>query len=260
MSKTRTITLYPNIHLEYDNHNCIVNYSYPRLNISSKNADKRIFNYYTPDPINSMEDLYALLNFLNKKSGRQSIYIATKKQIKFSIILLLFGLVVLIVPPSGVCIIILAILGLIGYFNLVPRILITSNLSEDKLKKVLLLVRYTYGKGRKKTTILENLIIDGGAKVLLFSYKLNPTYYSYYEHVTKSGAVDRRYKNNSLVHTKTGYELELSIPPKCYNNPSFYLNWYDDFIREVNDIDTEIKTIRLGMKIEPMEGSKEISF
>lgn len=261
MSKIKTITLYPNIHLEYNNHNCIVNYSYPKVNIPNKKLDKIKIDYYEPNKIESVKDLYKFLLFLNNKSGTQRTYIATTKQLIISFVFFLIGMLLAIpVLPLGIIIVLFSILGLIGFFNLLPKISVTSNLSKEDLSKVSKLIKYTYGYGKKNSKILENLNIEDGAKALLFSYTLKPIYRTNYEHETVSGAADKRYKNNSIIYTTTGYKLELKIPPKFYFNPSFQLNWHDDFIKEVEKINIEIKSIKVGIRIETRTKDNNNSF
>ncbi len=256
----KSITLYPNIHLEYKNHNCLVNFYYPKLNISPKRYEKLHIDYFTPKEINDRHDLYNLLNFLNRISGTQRAYIATTKQIIFFTILLFISLCLTIfLPPAGICLILLSILGLTGYFNLLPKIKITANkLPKEEIQKINNLISFTYaphsyGSERVVEKRFEKLEFDENAAALIADYYLEPLTTTSYEHTTKSGAADKRYKNNSTTSSIHGYCLHLLNPPKFYH--TWYMNtnlenFENNFNKTINEINISIKNFRLGYKIE----------
>lgn len=245
-NKIRTITLYPDLYLEYNNSKCIVKYSYPEIKIPKRKKDKINLLYYKPEEIDSTEELHYLIQFLNSKSRTQSSFTPSLLNIICGIVCLILGIISLFyVIPTAILLFIFSIMSFAGFYKPLPAIKISSNYSSIEDVNAIETIINKYGAFRKKHQIYEKLIFDEGAKLLLFKYRLEPFYITNYEHETKSGEADRRYKNNKAYHTITGYKLEIISPGFYYVNSNFSRDWYDDFNQDISCIKTKINQIEL---------------
>lgn len=261
-----TIILYPDLQMEYDNSSCTVNCIYNELHISEKDCQKINIKKYTPNEIQSIQDFYSLLSFLNEKSGKQSVVIPKGKKSIF-LLLLIIGIPLCVIPPLGLFLMIYGVCGLFGVLKktiIPPRIKVTSTYSSPKdteilnklteMKPVLNsnfndeIFNNVFGIKDDKDKVFENIDFDDGSKLLLFAYSVVPHYEKHWEHETKDGQPDSRYKNNPSYQSISYYSIKLMVPGKLYDYEHVMNFEYEQFMQEVQQLDQsiEIKTIKLG--------------
>lgn len=261
-----TIILYPDLQMEYDNSSCTVNCIYNELHISEKDCQKINIKKYTPNEIQSIQDFYSLLSFLNEKSGKQSVVIPKGKKSIF-LLLLIIGIPLCVIPPLGLFLMIYGVCGLFGVLKKTitpPRIKVTSTYSSPKdteilnklteMKPVLNsnfndeIFNNVFGIKDDKDKVFENIDFDDGSKLLLFAYSVVPHYEKHWEHETKDGQPDSRYKNNPSYQSISYYSIKLMVPGKLYDYEHVMNFEYEQFMQEVQQLDQsiEIKTIKLG--------------
>lgn len=252
-NKEHLVILYPDLLLEYKNGNCVVNYSYPKFEINEKDRPKFRVEKFVPAELSSLIDLYNLLNYLNEKSGKQEI-ILTKGKTKFSyLIKFLLGIPALIIPPLGLYLIILGVLGLMGFLNekfKLPKVKVISNYSSqsniDILNNLTCFFQNTLNCSVER--LYENIDFDDGAKLLLYVYEAMPNYEIHYQFENKDGSPDLRHKNNPVSKILTHYSLKLMIPGFIYKSDIVLPENYEAFINKAHEIDesTKVLSIKLG--------------
>lgn len=273
-NKRKAVTLYPDLYLDVENSNCTINYCYPKIDISEHDKKLYKFEYFAPKEINSLEDLYNLLNQLNDFSGKQILF-QTKGSKKIYLLMIIFGIPACIIPPLGICSIIVGILGILGYIKKeyrLPKINISTNytsqsginvlnniikvLIKQKQLEMELLFGNTqglnfYNKFNTEKLIYDKLNFDDGSKLLLFNYSASPFYSTRYEHETKSGAPDMRYLNNAVYRKIVCYRIELMVPGRIYSSDNFPVSDYDELIGQIEELkkSTTINEIKIGRNL-----------
>lgn len=235
----KTLTLYPNLRLELNGSECTVNYYYYNLEMTDIDKDKIKIEKFAPPQINSKESLYNFLNFLNKNSREQQFKITRK-----------------------------GMFGLLKKLVVIPRISVTSNYSSDTNSKELEKLKVFFddydplhewqklhGIESEDNQVYERLNFDDGAKILLFTYKAEPSYSTRWEYETKDGGPDSRYKNNRSWNELSHYTLKLMIPGRLYSSDYVSEYDYESFIEDVKKINSSVSFdhIKLGSDITSSE-------
>lgn len=260
------ITLYPDLRLDYKNSECTINYIYNELEIPDKYKQRIKLERYIPSDIKSIKDFYSLLSLLNEQSGKQSFEITKGKKSTF-LLMIILGIPTCIIPPLGLFLLIMGTCGLLGLLKkriVIPKIKVTSSYSSNKDSEILrkltelkpvLNVDYdeiynsVFGITEDdKNKVFENIEFDDGSKLLLFAYSIEPHYEVHWEHETKDGQPDSRYKNNNSYQEISYYSIKLMVPGKIYYYDHVMNFEYEEIIKEIQKLDNkiEIKTIKVA--------------
>ncbi len=265
----QNIIQYPDLYLEFNNATCVVNYSYAELDIFQEEFVKKnvTVTKYIPSAIKSIDDLYELLETLHNNSEEQNIYYKRKINATTrskSILSLILGLPLCVIPPLGLYLIIKGVLGLMGLLKKevvccyqLPQIKISSNYSSKENMIILNSFIHEFKRNDRGSDIssdryFSNLHFDDGSKLLLLTYEFTPEYSTHYQYENKDGTPDLRYKNNPQYSELEDYLFELTIPGEL-GKYAFFAESTDceDMLNYLKKIvsDAEIKKIKLGRDI-----------